>query len=103
MTVAVRCVDCGKPTIHGPRCSTCEATNPTPHGYGHTWTKLRRAYLAAHPACAKCGAPARQVDHVIPLRDGGTHAWGNLQSLCLRCHAAKSQRENREHWRDAQP
>jgi 5-methylcytosine-specific restriction protein A len=78
MPTLVRCVDCGRPALTRPRCQACEQKNPTPHGYGHTWTKVRRAFLAAHPDCAKCWAPAKQVDHVTPLRAGGTHAWSNL-------------------------
>ena len=53
-------------------------------------------------ALESSGAGATEVDHVQPLRDGGTHAWGNLQSLCTRCHAEKSRQEGREHWREAQ-
>ena len=96
MPTLVRCVDCGRPTVTRPRCLACEAMNPTPRGYGRAWMKIRRAYLATHPECAKCGAPAKQVDHVTPLREGGTHLWTNLQSLCLRCHAVKSKRERCE-------
>jgi 5-methylcytosine-specific restriction endonuclease McrA len=103
MPTLVRCVDCGRPTVSRPRCQACETKNPTPHGYGHAWTKIRRAYLAAHPECAKCGATAKQLDHVVPLSQGGTHAWTNLQSLCLRCHAVKSKRERRDGLLASQP
>src|SRR6266542_5211832 len=92
---AVLCVDCGRPSRQRPRCSDCEAKNPTPHGYGYQWTKIRRAFLRANPSCAKCHAKAVQIDHKTPLREGGTHAWENLQSLCLKCHGAKSKRERR--------
>lgn len=34
-----------------------------------------------------------QVDHVIPLRNGGTNDESNLQVLCVRCHAIKTQEE----------
>lgn len=37
-----------------------------------------------------------ELDHVLPLIDGGTHALSNLQTLCVPCHRAKSAREQRE-------
>ena len=37
---------------------------------------------------------AKQVDHIVPLQDGGAaFAMENLQSLCTHCHAIKSQQE----------
>ena len=45
--------------------------------------------------CA-CGAEANQVDHIIPIfRGGAWWATDNLQSLCARCHTAKSRQEQR--------
>ena len=37
-----------------------------------------------------------EVDHVIPLIDGGSHDLENLQTLCSPCHRKKSAEENRE-------
>jgi 5-methylcytosine-specific restriction protein A len=31
-----------------------------------------------------------QVDHIVPLRHGGTDDLTNLQTLCLRCHGRKT-------------
>jgi len=49
--------------------------------------------------CAKCRrhciAPALEVDHIIPLADGGTDRASNTQALCLPCHRAKSTAEHR--------
>ncbi len=40
---------------------------------------------------------ARDVDHVVPLRDGGAqYELSNLQPLCRRCHQQKTNRETRE-------
>ncbi|MGF6877380.1 HNH endonuclease [Paraburkholderia sp. MM5477-R1] len=33
---------------------------------------------------------AAEVDHIVPLFRGGTDAPGNLQSLCVPCHEAKT-------------
>jgi 5-methylcytosine-specific restriction endonuclease McrA len=37
-----------------------------------------------------------EVDHVVPLIDGGNHDLVNLQTLCSPCHRRKSAQENRE-------
>ena len=46
--------------------------------------------------CAACGEllpAAFQIDHVVPLADGGADDESNMQSLCPGCHADKTQRE----------
>lgn len=63
------------------------------------WRAVRAAYLRDHPLCGVCAAlghlvPARVVDHVVPLKDGGARFdAANLQSLCVSCHNAKTARE----------
>lgn len=65
---------------------------PPPHlrGYDARWRKLRRIVLAESPICNHCGAPAVDVDHIIPLSRGGTHDRENLQPLCHACHSRKT-------------
>ena len=29
------------------------------------------------------------IDHVIPIKHGGTHSWGNVRLACGRCNAIK--------------
>jgi len=36
-----------------------------------------------------------ELDHVVPLADGGGHALANLQTLCTPCHARKTASEAR--------
>lgn len=46
--------------------------------------------------CAICKRvlPASfQIDHVVPLSEGGEDHADNMQSLCPNCHADKTQRE----------
>jgi hypothetical protein len=46
--------------------------------------------------CSKCGemlSAAYQVDHTIPLCDGGLDDTCNATAMCANCHALKTQRE----------
>ena len=38
--------------------------------------------------------PATEVDHILPLADGGTDDLGNLQAINRECHARKTVAEN---------
>jgi 5-methylcytosine-specific restriction protein A len=46
--------------------------------------------LRGEPLCRRCGEAASQVDHIVPLRKGGTNSEENLQSLCHSCHSRKT-------------
>jgi 5-methylcytosine-specific restriction protein A len=64
-------------------------------GYDGRWQRIRMAYLKGHPLCAEClkehrVTVATDVDHIIPKRDGGSDADGNLQALCHSCHSRKT-------------
>lgn len=59
------------------------------------WGRLRLAKLARDPLCVlrhdRCCGMASQVDHVVPVRDGGhPWDWANLQSVCQSCHSQKT-------------
>ncbi|GHU78202.1 hypothetical protein AGMMS49992_28250 [Clostridia bacterium] len=61
--------------------------------YGRTWRAVRKRFLTEHPLCEECErrgrlAPAHEIHHKIPLRDGGTHDPMNLAALCKPCHSA---------------
>lgn len=45
--------------------------------------------------CQQCGTISTQleVDHKVPLWQGGSDAESNLWSLCRECHAAKTAQE----------
>lgn len=67
------------------------------------WFKQRRRILHRdHNTCqvptptGVCGAPARQVDHIV--RGAGMDA-ANLRAICTRCHNQKSSREGTEEQR----
>ena len=83
------CLDCGVPT-RGTRCGVHQALWDEARNYGGEWPAIRLRQLIDEPFCRICGAPATEVDHIHPLRDGGTHERSNLQSLCGRCHRRKT-------------
>ena len=64
--------------------------------HSRLWRDLRLAFLAEHPCCALCGAPATIADHITPHRGNEElfFSWDNLQALCQSCHSAKTLREN---------
>jgi len=103
-----RCVEpgCTSLTERG-RCDAHKARKPVSEqrtryggnstwGQGSTgrWRRVRAIQLARHPACNRCGAPADEVDHVIPRAIGGAmYDPVNHQSLCVDCHRAKTAQE----------
>lgn len=76
-----------------------ERASAAKRGYDRRWRKLRLMYLRAHPICEEpeCGAASFDVHHIIPLSEGGTNAWENLQALCHSCHSKKTAEEMRGH------
>ena len=67
------------------------------------WGELRAAQLEREPYCRECAkagkqTPATEVDHIAPLKDGGSFDEpDNHQSLCGRCHWQKTEDENARH------
>lgn len=66
------------------------------------WKKLRLWHLLRNPVCIECremgqAAPARIVDHIVPIKQGGEAlAQDNLQSLCQAHHNRKTAGERIE-------
>jgi 5-methylcytosine-specific restriction endonuclease McrA len=53
----------------------------------------RRAVFARDDwTCQYCGAPAENLDHVVPRSKGGTHTWDNVVAACRRCNSRKENR-----------
>ena len=63
------------------------------------WRSLRSLKLEQNPLCEECErkgilTPAQMVDHIVPINKGGAPLdMSNLQSLCNKCHAAKTARD----------
>ncbi len=61
------------------------------------WKKVRGIHLARQPLCVECGRPAKIVDHIQEIRDGGAKLSDeNLQSMCVACHNAKTAEERKK-------
>lgn len=70
----------------------------TPRKRGRAAVNDRRRWLNEHPLCKRClerghYRPGDEVDHVIPLSQGGADDDTNKQTLCNDCHTEKSIRE----------
>lgn len=40
--------------------------------------------------------PAGEVDHIVAVRDGGSHHPDNLRTVCHPCHVARTKEQRRE-------
>lgn len=99
------CVECGAPIIGGPYCEAHvkrpDESTRAAYRQGYRDPKYHREKQAAKTrakgACERCGHPSDrlQVDHIVPLRDGGRNERGNLQVLCVPCHEVKTRGDRR--------
>lgn len=69
---------------------------------GRAGVEQRRRRLAAHPLCAECTklgrvTPSDEIDHIIPLAQGGTDTEDNVQGLCTAHHLEKTALEDVSH------
>jgi 5-methylcytosine-specific restriction protein A len=69
-------------------------------GYDRRWERTRKAFLAAHPDCELCPAPATDADHRDGLGPNGPagHDFSNLRALCHSCHSARTARDQPGGW-----
>ena len=64
------------------------------------WRWMRAEQLRREPLCRACSSElnpvvATEVDHIRQISQGGAKRdFGNLQSLCKRCHDRKRQKES---------
>jgi 5-methylcytosine-specific restriction endonuclease McrA len=56
------------------------------------WARIRQSVLHRdRHTCVYCGNPADQVDHVLPVSQGGSNKRDNLVASCKRCNLSKNQ------------
>ena len=46
---------------------------------------------------------AKQIDHIVEVKHGGTNDLSNLQALCPCCHAVKTRRCAQQSWEFTSP
>lgn len=67
-------------------------------GNDRRWSGFRKEKLRQHPLCqwreadgTKCRRPATEVDHKVPLAEGGERfSWDNTWCLCSPHHTEKT-------------
>jgi 5-methylcytosine-specific restriction enzyme A len=57
------------------------------------WRSLRLNVLRRDGFRCACGASAQEVDHILPVAEGGTHELENLVAICAGCHTRKTHEE----------
>ena len=62
---------------------------------GRAAVKQRARQLTGEPYCRDCREEgqerlADEVDHIVPIGDGGSNSEDNLRSLCAPCHALRT-------------
>ena len=74
-----------------------ETRSASSRGYGRSWQKASKQFLAAHPLCVQCMADGRYVkatvvDHIVPHRGDQKLFWNqdNWQALCKAHHDKKT-------------
>lgn len=91
----------------GRRCPKCAAESraradqnrpsATARGYDAAWRRVRKDFLAAHPACCAtgCSQPATEVDHIesVAERPDLRLSWSNLRGFCKPHHSQRTGRE----------
>lgn len=65
---------------------------------GRAGQRDRAQVLTEEPLCCNCLEAGKtvasdEVDHIVPLSEGGTDVRANKQGLCTPCHKAKSAAE----------
>lgn len=71
-----------------PQHKRAKQWKPAPAYSTQRWRKLRDAFIAEHPRCARCPAPSEHAhhrDHVKP-DDPRFWQWAQLEALCSHCH-----------------
>jgi 5-methylcytosine-specific restriction protein A len=73
---------------------------------GRKFQTRRERLMMQQPLCVECDKQGvvtvgTELDHIVPLWDGGIDHESNLQNLCHRHHADKTAREQRDRKRRA--
>ncbi|MBW3608711.1 MAG: HNH endonuclease [Actinobacteria bacterium] len=82
-----RCLGrCGHLIATGSYCARCRPRN----GSTRAWRQTRSMVLYRDASrCQLCNRAAVEVDHIVPVAEGGSDRPSNLRSLCRDCHASR--------------
>jgi 5-methylcytosine-specific restriction endonuclease McrA len=85
------CLVCGRPTSSGARCTTHRLPEPR---NTYAYQKTRKQILAIATTCAICGERGTRydpltIDHITPVRDGGTNHPTNLRVAHRSCNSRR--------------
>jgi len=87
-------------SINTAKLKTLEAkAGSTIRERGGSWTAKRQRVALSYGyrcACCKCVwvSSRDEIDHIVPLEQGGSNDDSNCQPLCYECHQAKTKEEN---------
>lgn len=95
-------VGCTNMATKRGRCDECQpppwanSSKSWQSGSSRKWREFRAQQLRDEPKCRRCDVDATEVDHILPLSEGGSK-WdkANVQSLCQDCHGAKTLEDRR--------
>lgn len=109
------CLQPGCPELVDKKASYCEPHDPwkqrpawqnprTQAARPSGWERGRireRVLRRDRHRCVECGRQATEVDHIVPVARAieqgiNADAMDNLRSLCVECHAAKTERDRIE-------
>lgn len=87
-----------KPRVQTLSASTARSQTQSVRIRGNSLYAIRRKHFQSHPLCVTCEAEGRvrlatELDHIVPLWEGGHEAESNRQGLCNPCHQAKTAAE----------
>lgn len=81
------CIVCGDVIFQGSRCPA--HTYPTGTSRPGSRRYRSEVLMRDNHTCQNCGRFGIHVDHIKPLRDGGTDELSNLRVLCQSCNLSK--------------
>lgn len=97
----MRCDWCGAALV-GRQLRWCSRACSTSFWENHQWSMARTAAMRRDGSmCVRCGAPAEEVNHIVPRNGAGydngcAHHIDGLESLCHDCHVIETTRQGRE-------
>lgn len=87
-----------KPRVQTLSATTARSQTQTVRIRGNSLYAIRSKHFTKNPLCVVCECEGRtalatELDHIVPLWEGGREAETNRQGLCTTCHQKKSAQE----------